>query len=170
VPQQGVADPSTGHPATASWAFVVLFGHAIGEGDRLAALPTADDPIMRGAGFTFEELLPTIRDLLTSGIVPVLNTDLDSSRFYINAAFQNRLMDALRNMGRLEPLEAWIGLLVCGSALCLLLLALACSCTQQKSAHTLPHLHTCRPRPSSSGCRTSRPWCRRPWRSWWRNS
>ena len=114
-PAYGIYDPLTGGPATVSWAMVVLFGHAASPelSARLAALPTADDPIMRDGGFTFEQLVPTIRDLLTSGIVRFEAGDLAQGVFYITANFQDRLMREMDARGVLAPLEAWIRQLVC---------------------------------------------------------
>jgi len=84
---------------------------------RLAALPTADDPIMRDAGFTFEELVPAIRNLLTSDQVRFEAGDLAHGVFYVTAAFQDRLMREMDAQGVLAPLEVWIHQLVCAFAL-----------------------------------------------------
>jgi hypothetical protein len=120
-PAYGIYDPLTGGPATVSWLFVVLIGHAASPelSARLAALPTADDPIMRGAGFTFEQLVPTIRDMLTSGMVRFEAGDLAQGVFYITADFQDRLMREMDVQGVLAPLEAWIRQLVCACPSCI---------------------------------------------------
>ena len=109
----------TGGPATVSWLFGVMIGHAMSPelSARLAALPTADDPIMRDAGFTFEELVPAIRNLLTSDQVRFEAGDLAHGVFYVTAAFQDRLMREMDAQGVLAPLEVWIHQLVCAFAL-----------------------------------------------------
>ena len=119
-PEYGIYDSVTGGPATVSWLFVVLIGHAMSPelSARLAALPTADNPIMRGAGFTFEALVPTIRDMLTSGLVHFEEGDLAHGVFYITAAFQDRLMHEMDVEGVLAPLDAWIRQLVCALPCC----------------------------------------------------
>jgi len=92
-----------------------MIGHAMSPelSARLAALPTADDPIMRDAGFTFEQLVPTIRDMLTSGLVRFEEGDLAHGVFYVTANLQDRLMREMDARGVLAPLEAWIRQLVC---------------------------------------------------------
>ena len=115
-PDHGIYDPVTDGPETVSWFAVVLTGNAVGQGNRMAALPAADDPIMRNAGLTFEELVPRIRNLLHIGAVVFQEGELHANQLYFSAGFQERLMREMEVQGLIAPVEAWIHRLVCAAA------------------------------------------------------